>query len=164
MNPIQELAQLDLRDEIYHSDGHGHIQVETRAVLTDDLKSPTDLLETIEQMSQWLAFFAMTKTKPEQWLLDLLRYFPDNKPYSTLCFVEFLKVFTARNSLIFLIQDSPIWYWNTQNIVLISGVIDMVVELIDDSSQSTIEGKIDLNLLTGVLKKLKEKQLQFVSY
>ena len=49
MNPIQALAQRVLKNEIYHADGDGHVQVET--VLTDDFKSPTDLLEEIEQKS-----------------------------------------------------------------------------------------------------------------
>ncbi|MGF1756696.1 hypothetical protein L4D76_01865 [Photobacterium sagamiensis] len=161
MDPVQALAQRDLPYEIYHADGNGHVQVET--VSPSNFDSPTDLLKRIEQTSQWSEFFAMAKTKPEQWLLDLMIYFPDTQPYSTQCFVEFLNILSSRDALICLVQESPRWYWDAKNVVLISNVIDMVTTLIDGTSQSDLHGELELMLLSELLKKLRHKQLQLIA-
>ncbi|PSW05717.1 hypothetical protein [Photobacterium lipolyticum] len=161
MDPVQALAQQDLPYEIYHADGNGHIQVET--ISTGNFESPADLLERIEQASQWPDFFAMAKAKPDQWLLDLMIYFPDTQPYSTQCFVEFLNILSSRDALICFVQGSPRWYWDTKNIALISNVIDMVTTLTDRTSKSDIHGEIELNLLSELLKNLKNKQLQLIT-
>jgi hypothetical protein len=155
MDPIAELAQQDLIYEIYHPDGHGHLQVEQ--VSFDWGKSPTELLNKIEQESLWPAFFTMVKTKPEQWLFDLLYFFPKDKQYSTLCFVEFLHMISSRDGLICLLQDSPDWYWNTQTSTLINRVLAITKELIETIPEDPITAEIESSMLANIVKGLKDK-------
>lgn len=133
------------------------MQVET--VSTDDYESPTELLERIEQTTQWPAFLAMARLKTEQWLLDLMGYFPEMKSYSTRCFVAFVDIFSSRNALICLVQDSPRWYWDVENIDLIGTVISTVITLIDRTSESDL----DLILLGDLLKRLREIQVEVMT-
>lgn len=161
MNPIDALSKHILKNEVYHADGHGHVQVET--VSTDDFESPTDLLEKIDQTSQWPAFYAMARTKPEQWLLGLMGYFPETKPYSTRCFVEFLDIFSSRNAMICLVQESPRWYWDVENIEQIGKVMSTVTSLIDSTSQGDLDAEIDLMLLGDLLKRLNEIQVEVMT-
>jgi hypothetical protein len=155
MDPIAELAQQDLIHEIYHSDGHGHLQVEQ--VSFDWGKSPTELLNKIEQESLWPAFFTMVKTKPEQWLLDLLYFFPKDKQYSTLCFVEFLAMISSRDGLICLLQDSPDWYWNTQTSTLIDRVLAVTQVLIETLPEDPMTAEIESSMLNNVVDGFKDK-------
>lgn len=155
MDLIAELAQHDLVHEIYHPDGHGHVQVEQ--VAFDWGKSPTELLNKIEQESLWPAFFTMLKTKPEQWLLDLLFFFPKDKQYSTQCFAEFLSIISSRDGLIYLLQDSPDWYWNAETSALINKVLAVTESLLDDLPKDAISAEIESSILTNIVKGLKDK-------
>jgi len=137
------------------------VQVET--VSTDDYESPTELLERIEQTTQWPAFLAMARLKTEQWLLDLMGYFPEMKSYSTRCFVAFLDIFSSRNALICLVQDSPRWYWDVENIDLIGTVISTVITLIDRTSEFDLDAEFDLIFLGDLLKRLREIQVEVMT-
>lgn len=158
MDIIQKLAQCDLGHEVYHSDGFGHIQVETVSTCDFDTPTPSELLERIDQVSLWDEFFVMAKTKTESWLFDLVRYFPEDKTYSTQCFVEFLNIISTRNGLIFFVQDSSRWYWNLQNISLMDRVFEVVKKLIDDTSSVELDGEIDLIMLNQILEQLTDKR------
>jgi hypothetical protein len=156
MDIIQTLAECDLGHEVYHSDGFGHVQVET--VSSYGFETPSVLLEKIEQDSLWDQFIAMAKTQPEEWLIDLVRYFPEDKPYSTKCFVEFLTIISDRNGLIILLQDSSRWYWDLQNISSMSKVFNIVEKLIDDTVSDGWDSEIDLIMLNQILEQLKERR------
>jgi len=158
MNPVQALAIQDLKREIYHADGKGHVQVET--LMPDGFESPSELLDQIDQTSQWPEFFAMAETKPEQWVLDLLVYFPVTKSYSTRCFVEFLTLLSSRDALIILVQDSPRWYWDGQHAELMDAVMTTVTTLIHGTPQSGLSGEIELILLGDLFKALEEIKWQ----
>jgi len=122
-----------------------------------------NLLGEIEQTCQWPAFFAMARTKPEQWLLDLKICFPETKSYSARCFVEFLDIFSSRHALICLVQDSPRWYWDVENIDLLGTVISTVRRLIESTSQGGLDAEIDLIMLRDLLKRLREIQVEVMT-
>lgn len=156
MDTIHKLAKCDLGGEIYHSDGHGHIQVEQ--VSSYGFESPTFLLEQVEKEGLWPEFFEMAKAKEDEWILRITRYFPDADHYSTTCFVEFLTVLSSRDSQIQLIQDSPLWFWDEKNAPMISRVIDKAVQLIDSTSHESLDKEIDLSILNGVISRLEAKR------
>ncbi len=91
--------------------------------------------------------------------MDLMGYFPEMKSYSTRCFVAFVDIFSSRNALICLVQDSPRWYWDVENIDLIGTVISTVITLIDRTSESDL----DLILLGDLLKRLREIQVEVMT-
>lgn len=156
MDIIQKLAQCDLGHEIYHVDAFGHIQVET--VSSSTFESPSVLLEMIDQDSLWDQFFAMAKTQPEKWLINLVSHFPEAKPYSTACFVKFLSIISDRNALIFLVQYSSDWYWDVQNLCLMERVFEVVEKLIEERSSAAVSDDIDLMMLNQILGRLKDKK------
>lgn len=157
MDPIAELAQQDLIHEIYHPDGHGHVQVQQ--VSFDWGKSPTELLDKIDQESLWPAFFIMVKTKPDQWLLDLLFFFPKDKQYSTQCFVDFLAILSSRDGLICLLQDAPNWYWDSETSKLINKVLAVTEVLIETLPEDPITAELESGILNNVVQGLKDKFL-----
>jgi len=95
--------------------------------------------------------------------LDLMICFLETKSYSTRCFVEFLDIFSSRNALICLVQDSPRWYWDVENIDLIGTVISTVITLIDRTSEFDLDAEFDLILLGDLLKRLREIQVEVMT-
>ena len=156
MDIIQKLAQCDLGHEVYHADDFGHVQVETVSIC--GFETPSMLLEQIDQDSLWGQFFTMAKTQPEEWLIHLMSYFPEDKPYSTQCFVEFLTIISDRNALIFLVQYSSDWYWEVQNLYLMERVFEVVEQLIEERSSAAVGDDIDLIMLKQILGRLKDKK------
>ena len=161
MDIIQKLAKCDLGREIYHSDGEGHVQVEQRPIgLVDPFETPQTLLCQVEQEGLWSEFFEMVKTKEDEWILHITRYFSDNEHYSTTCFVEFLSILSSRNAQIQLIQDSPLWLWDKKNSAMINLVIDKASQLADSSLCELGDWEIDLSVLNGVISRLEAKRDQ----
>lgn len=156
MDLIQKLAQCDLGHEVYHSDGFGHVQVEI--VSAYGFETPSVLLGKIDEASLWSEFFEMAKSKPESWMFDLSRHFPADKLYSTKCFVEFLHMISDRNGLICLIQESPYWCWELQNISLMDQVLEIVDRLIDATAPDSLGGEIDLVMLTQIHERLESRR------
>ncbi len=154
MGIIQKLAECDLGREIYHSDGNGHVQVQL--VSKCGFETPAVLIEQIEQAGLWLEFFEMAKTKGDDWILRVIRFFPENKYYSTMCFVEFLSILTNTDSKILLIQDSPTWFWDESNAALIEKVITIAERLIESINPESIDSEIDLSILNRVIQRLEE--------
>ena len=158
MDIIQKLATCDLGCEIYHSDGEGHVQVESRMDTTDPFEPPQLLLGQIEQEGQWSEFFEMAKTKGDDWILRITQYFPDATHYSTMCFIEFLSTLSSRDAQIVLIQDSPLWLWDEKNAPMIGVVIDKARQLIDSTPRESMDKEIDLSILNGVISRLEVKR------
>ncbi len=156
MSIIQKLKVCDLGEEIYHSDGHGHIQVEQ--VSSYGFEGPDFLLEQVEKEGLWPEFFEMAKAKEDEWILRITSYFPDTEHYSTTCFVEFLSILSGRDAQIQLIQDSPLWFWDEKNAAMIGRVIDEAAQLIDSSPHESLAKEIDLSLLNGVISRLETKR------
>jgi len=156
MEIIHKLATCDLGREIYHSDGQGHIQVEQ--VPSYGFETPTFLLEQVEKEGLWPDFFAMARTKEDEWILHITRYFSDIDHYSTTCFVEFLSILSSRDAQIQLIQDSPQWLWDEKNAPMISRVVDKATQLIDSTSRDSMDKEIDLSILSGVISRLEAKR------
>ncbi len=145
MNIIQKLANCDLGRETYHSDGKGHLQVQQES--SYGFETPTSLLEQVEQEGLCPEFFEIVKTKEDGWILHITRHFLTSKHYSTTCFVEFLSILSSRDAQIQLIQDSPMWLWDENNLTLIGMVIDKAEQLIASTDQKSIDREIDLSIL-----------------
>ena len=158
MDIIQKLAKCDLGREIYHSDGEGHVQVEQQTLdLVDPFETPQVLLGQVEQKELWSEFFEMVKTKEDEWILHITRYFSDTEYYSTTCFVEFLSILSSRAAQIQLIQDSPLWLWDEKNAAMINLVIDKASQLADSPPCELGDWEIDLY---GVISRLEAKRDQ----
>lgn len=159
MGIIQKLAKCDLGREIYHSDGEGHIQVQQLPVDTvDPFETPQALLALVEKEGLWPELFEMVKSKEDEWILHITRYFSDTEPYSTTCFVEFLSILSSRAAQIQLIQDSPLWFWDEKNTPMISKVINKATQLIDSTPRESMDKEIDLSILNGVISRLEAKR------
>lgn len=156
MDIIQKLERCDLGEEIYHSDGHGHVQVEQ--VSSYGFEGPDFLLKQVDKQDLWPEFFKMAKTRGDEWIHRIVRYFPDNKYYSTTCFVEFLSILSSRESQVQLVQDAPLWFWGEKNVSMISRVIDKATQLIDSTPCGSLGGEIDLSILNGVISRLNAKK------
>jgi hypothetical protein len=156
MNIIQKLKVCGLGGEIYHSDGHGHIQVEQ--VSSYGFETPAFLLEQVEKEGLWPEFFEMAKAKEDEWILRITRYFSDTDHYSTTCFVEFLSILSSRDAQIQLIQDSPLWFWEEKNAPMMNRVIDKATQLINSPSCDPLDKEIDLSILNGVISRLETKR------
>ncbi len=153
MNAVEKLARCDLGHEVYHSDGCGHVQVET--VAAHGFETPAVLLTQIEQNDLWPEFYDLVKTKPDSWLLRLVTFFPSDQAYSTRCFVRLLNLLSDRQTVILLVQDAPHWYWDRHNVELMAQVEHVVNRLIAETETGSMDGDIELSLLTDVIKRLE---------
>lgn len=156
MKIIHKLATCDLGREIYHSDGEGHIQVQQDSPC--GFETPTFLLEQVEKEGLWPEFFAMARTKEDEWVLDIARYLLNLEHCSTMCFVEFLSILSSREAQIQLIQDSPLWLWDEKSVPMINRVIDKAKQLIDSTPSESMDKEFDLSILNGVIRRLEEKE------
>lgn len=162
MDAVNKLATYDFGQEVFHSDGFGHIQVQTVSSLGFE-PSPSMLLERIDQESKWPEFFVMAKTKSETWLLELVNHFPLTKQYSTNCFIEFLGILSSRDALIVLLQESPSWCWSSQNISLINTVLEKIDALIGHTSDESLNGEIEQMMLNDLVQRLTHLKRQIES-
>lgn len=162
MDAVKKLAACEFSQEVYHSDGFGHIQVETVSTLGFD-PSPLMLLDEIDQESKWPEFFVMAKTKSESWLLELVNHFPLTESYSTSCFVEMLNILSGRDALIILLQESPSWYWSDQNSSLIDTVLNKVELLINGTTADILNDEIERDMFNDISQRLIGLKLQIES-
>lgn len=153
MNLIQKLTVCDLGEEIYHSDGHGHLQVEQ--VSSYGFEGPSFLLEQVEKEGLWPEFFEMARTKDDEWVLHIARYLSNIEHCSIVCFVEFLVILSGRDAQIQLIQDSPLWPWDEKTAPMISRVVDKATQLIGSTCCDSMDKEIDLFILSGVISRLE---------
>jgi hypothetical protein len=156
MDIIQRIKDCDLGEVIYHSDGHGHLQVQY--VSDYGFEGPNFLLEQVEKEGLWPEFFAMAKAQGDEWIQRFSEYFPDTEHYSTMCFVEFLSILSSRDAQIVFIQDAHLWFWNEKNASMMSIVIDKATQLINAPSCETLDNEIDLTILNGLISRLEEKR------
>jgi len=156
MDLIQKLEKCDLGGEVYHSDGKGHLQVQL--VSPNGFETPAFLLEQVEKEGLWSEFFKMTKTKDDEWIMRITRFFSNTEHYSTECFVELLTILSSRDAQIQLIQDAPLWLWNKNNTNLINIVTDKAKQLIDSTVGESLDKEIDLSILNRVINKLEAKR------
>ncbi|GIU28641.1 hypothetical protein TUM4644_26470 [Shewanella colwelliana] len=132
MDAINQLLAHTFEEAIYHSDGYGHLQVQSTAQC-DVNCAPADLLAQIEQAAQWPTFILAMKAQPDSWLLALSNHVPLDKHYSTHVLVELLRAIKTRDAHIALIQETPRWNWSSpQSPLLIDTVLKMLQVLIDD--------------------------------
>lgn len=153
---IQKLAVCDLGREIYHSDGQGHIQVQSES--SCGFETPFLLLEEVGREGLWPEFIEMTRSKEDEWILRITRFFPEASHFSTICFVEFLDILSNRDAQLQLIQDSPLWLWSENNVALIDVVIDKAAQLVDSTHQKASDRDIDLSILHRVIDSLEAKK------
>lgn len=161
MDAINQLLAHQFEEEIYHSDGYGHVQVQSTATY-DFGCAPAELLDQIEQTGQWQRFFLSIAEQPDSWLLALSNHLPLGKPYSISILVELLQRLHSRDSRMILIQESPMWSWRSQHILQLQTVLNILQKLIDETTptqQSSVESndfgyEIEISMLNDIALKL----------
>lgn len=157
MDAINKLLTHSFEEERYHSDGFGHIQVQNTAQCDFDC-SPADLLAQIDQASQWPEFLVAAKEMPDSWLIALSNHLPFDKHYSTDLLLELLQIVKSRDSAIVLIQESPRWYWSSNNISQINKVIEKASGLIAATSTDDLSSEIERSILQDIQQRLTHIQ------
>jgi hypothetical protein len=159
MDIIKRLENCNFGREICHADGFGHVQVEIEPP-SCYLETPAYLLELVEEQGLWPEFFALAKTRDNGWIQRICKYLYFTDSCATQCFVRFLDMLSGREPQLQLLQDSPLWHWDANNVSLIETVIAKATQLSESTPPDDPGSDIDLLILQSLIGRLEALRAQ----
>lgn len=114
----------------YHSDGHGHLQVQITAENQPQLLDK--LLLAIETNNEWDNCFLMLKKQPEPWLLDVSECLQNTAHYHTKYQLKVYDILHNTDNVMSLLESAQNWYWDSTNWKVLSVLIDKITNLLDN--------------------------------
>jgi hypothetical protein len=153
MNPIEQLFHTKLETEIYHPDGHGHVQVET--VFHNFGESPPELLEQINRQNLWDEFYQRIEAQSEKWRYDLLEHFTVEKTYSILYRMKLLETASSDIAINAIIHDADTWLWSNETSHYLDKVIAFAEHQLTVLDPDALFIEFETEQLTALIDKLR---------
>lgn len=143
-------------EPIYHSDGFGHLQVETP--FQANPYSISRLIHFIELKQQWPDCIELLSSKSECWLLDFsVELQKENSSGVLNCLVKITDFFEASGNRIAHLQNVAQWPWHSDSSALFEVVKNtlIIIEL-GLLKEDELTSEIDLSIVRHSLVALEQ--------
>ena len=153
---LELIANYQFIEPIYHSDGFGHLQVETP--FQANPHSISRLIHFIELKQLWPDCIKLLSSKSECWLLDFSVELQKEKSAGVLnCFVKITDFLEASGNQVNHLQNVAQWPWHSDSNALLEDVKNRLI-ILERSllKEDGLTSEIDLSIVRHSLAALEQ--------
>lgn len=146
MNPlIKKLTTLELDSLRYHSDGNGHVQVESVVWLQGE--SPREVIKQIAKDNLLGELMELFQQQSISWRLKVMNHFPDDEHWAAQFCCAWLEKTTDSGEKSLIIQAALNWPWQPRwqaQLDVINAQLDALIADVDMDDELAVE--LDLSM------------------